>query len=940
MLKKISFIKLIQVWVVIILVMIGGIIVAIDIITSYQDFHLKADKLRADYISKQKKMIKQEVMYVVNLIHDKIMKSDITTRTKIKTQVNVAHTIAQSIYQQNKDLKSRDEIQKMILDTLRNIRFQHGIGYYFVSNMDGIMMLHPFQTELEEKNNFNIKDLRGKYVIKDMINIIKQSGEGFYEYHWNKPGASGNDFRKISFVKLFKPYDWFIVTGLYQDDIQEQIKADLLSYISTIRFGKEGYIFINQFNGDALTSNGKLFSGTKKLWEVFNKYPEKIKNVFDKEYKAASKPDGDYIYYSWVKITSADRESPKTSFIYGIPDLQWLVGAGVYLDDVEAQILLMQAALNNQIREKILYSGLIIFGIVCFFLFLLSRLNRRLKIDFNLFSTFLNRVVQFNEKINRDKVQFIELDQMAVSANQMLKDKIQSKQDLLNEKEALRQSEEKFRNLVESSSDLIWEVDLEGAYTYISPQVEDILGYKQEELIGKVVFTLMLPEYAKHLAQVYQNIVKSGEPIPRVEATFAHKGGRHIILETSGSPIVATSGKIVGYRGVDRDITERKNTEEELQKMEQLKSIGTLAGGIAHDFNNILLGLYGNISLAKEEISKNSPAFESLAKAEKSMNRAMSLTNQLLTFAKGGVPVRTVIRLDVLIKEVVLFYLSGSNIKFHIELADDLWLAELDKGQIQQVFSNLTTNAKQAMPDGGNLYIQLENRDIKKSKVSGPGQGRYIQVIVKDDGAGIKKQYIDRIFDPYFTTKTTGTGLGLATTYSIINKHGGYIDVVSKPDKGATFTLYLPASKSQEYEEEVIEPIDIDKHKAVEQTIRILVMDDDKMICGLVKRMLTMAGFSVETVLDGEQAIKVYQESLTAGEPFDVIIMDLTVPGGMGGKDAVEEILLINPDAKVIVSSGYSNDPIMANYQEYGFIASIAKPFKKIDLIQVINSIL
>jgi signal transduction histidine kinase len=242
---------------------------------------------------------------------------------------------------------------------------------------------------MEGLNLLDLQDTRGQYVIKDMIAIAKQSGEGFYEYHWTKPDSVGNDFKKISFIKRFEPYDWFIGTGLYVDDVEDQIKANLLSTISRIRFGKEGYIFINRLNGDALVSNGKLFSGTKKLWEVFNKDPEKMKDIFDKEYNAALTPQGDYIYYSHIKLTTPNKESPKASFIYGIPDLQWLVGAGVYLDDVETDIALMQTELNNQIKVKMFYSILIVLGIVALFFLFFNWLNRGLRNDFVLrFSGF------------------------------------------------------------------------------------------------------------------------------------------------------------------------------------------------------------------------------------------------------------------------------------------------------------------------------------------------------------------------------------------------------------------------------------------------------------------------------------------------------------------------------------------------------------------------
>jgi len=304
--------------------------------------------MRTEYNNRQKQIIKQEVNRVVDLISYEKAQSEILTKEKIKSRVYEAHSIAQNIYQSNNITKDTAEIQQMIIEALRPIRFEKESGYYFITRTDGVEILFANKPEMEGQNLLNVQDTQGQYVIKDTIEIAEQSSQGFYEYHWTKPDAEGEDFKKISFIKRFEHYDWFIGTGLYVVDVEDKIKADLLSSISRIRFGKEGYIFINRLNGDALVSNGKLFSGTKKLWEVFNDNPEKMKDIFEKEYSAALKPDGDYIYYSHIKLTNPDKEVPKISFVYGIPDLQWLVGAGVYLDDVEMDIALMRKGFIKQ----------------------------------------------------------------------------------------------------------------------------------------------------------------------------------------------------------------------------------------------------------------------------------------------------------------------------------------------------------------------------------------------------------------------------------------------------------------------------------------------------------------------------------------------------------------------------------------------------------------
>jgi PAS domain S-box-containing protein len=503
--------------------------------------------------------------------------------------------------------------------------------------------------------------------------------------------------------------------------------------------------------------------------------------------------------------------------------------------------------------------------------------------------------------------------------------------------EELRKSKEQFQVLVESSSDWIWEVDRNGVYTYASPKVEDILGYKPEEVIGKTPFDLMPPEEAKRIAATFKGLIGRREPIVAIENVNLHKDGRRVVLETSGVPILDASGNVHGYRGVDRDITLRKKTEGVLQRVQRLESLGALAGGIAHDFNNILMGLFGNISIAKRKLSKDHPAFKFLEKAEQSMDSTIQLTSQLMTFAKGGEPVKEDVRLGELVEEVSRFNLSGSNIMPVFEQAEDLWMSEVDKGQVQQVFSSLTINADQAMPDGGHLYITLENTNIPENVVPSLNHGRYIKVTVRDEGIGIDQKHLNRIFDPYFSTKRKGSGLGLATVYSIVNKHGGHISVDSELGKGTTFTLYLPAFESQRLPE-TKQPVAECSTK--EQPARLLVMDDEEIVRDVVTEMLKESGFSVETAPDGKQAIEMYKQSLDAGESFDVVIMDITIPGGISGKEAIKDILEIDPEARAIVSSGYADDPVMANFAEYGFKGIAAKPYTMSKLLEVLNQVL
>jgi len=388
---------------------------------------------------------------------------------------------------------------------------------------------------------------------------------------------------------------------------------------------------------------------------------------------------------------------------------------------------------------------------------------------------------------------------------------------------------------------------------------------------------------------------------------------------------------------ITRDITSRKRMENELLKVEKLESLGILAGGIAHDFNNILSAILGNISLAKLLVQPEEKQYKHINNAEIACARARDLTQQLLTFSRGGAPVKNLIHINALIKESVTFALRGSKVKPIFTIAEDLWAVEVDAGQLNQVINNLTINANQAMPDGGTININARNVTNESQHLASLPDGKYIEIMIKDYGIGIAEENKARMFEPYFTTKGKGSGLGLATSYSIIKNHGGIITFESEVGIGTTFHVYLPAS------DEVFEPKD--NHENDATTIpafhhRILVMDDETIIRTILGRMLKSAKYDVELTADGSEAVQKYLKAKKSGKPFDAVILDLTVPGGMGGKDVIVKLREIDPGVKAIVSSGYADDPIMADYQKYGFRGVVAKPYRLEQMKKTLRDIL
>ncbi|MBU0482898.1 MAG: response regulator [Proteobacteria bacterium] len=505
---------------------------------------------------------------------------------------------------------------------------------------------------------------------------------------------------------------------------------------------------------------------------------------------------------------------------------------------------------------------------------------------------------------------------------------------------ALEKEKEQLAITLRSIGDGVITTDTDGKVVLINKVAEKLCGWSQSEACGKPlaeVFRIISEETREPRDNPAETILKTGEiiEIANHTALIARNGTERSIAD-SGAPIRDKSSQIIGVVLVFRDVTESNRLKDELLKVKKLESVGVLAGGIAHDFNNILVAILGNINLASQIIGDdNHQVYPLLKDAEKASLRAKDLTQQLLTFSQGGEPVRKTAAIPEVIKDSADFVLRGSNVACQYHIADDLWLVEIDKGQISQVIQNLILNASHAMPQGGNIQISCENiKTISDPGILLPRKNNYLKITISDSGIGIPKNIIDKIFDPYFSTKQKGSGLGLAITHSIISKHDGHISVCSKLGEGTTFTIYLPASSK--------EPQSLIKSTEIPPVGKatIMIMDDDEMVRTLAQRILSQFGYEVVLAEDGKEAIQLYENAKDSPNPIDLIIMDLTIPGGMGGKEAIEKIHQINPEAKVIVTSGYSNDPIMANHKEYGFCATITKPFMIKELIRLVSQVL
>ena len=492
--------------------------------------------------------------------------------------------------------------------------------------------------------------------------------------------------------------------------------------------------------------------------------------------------------------------------------------------------------------------------------------------------------------------------------------------------EELAREKERLAVTLGSIGDGVVATDIEGRISSINRVACQLTGWPQEDAVGRNlsrVFQLVDERSGRLRPCPAQQVAESGSSTALSEATMQDRHGEQRLIDLQISPIRDRNSEIIGVVLVIRDITHERELEQVVQRSEKLDALGVLAGGIAHDFNNILTGVIGNISMARFHTKRGEKLDRMLGEAEKASEQARHLTQQLLTFAKGGAPVREAATISDLLEETAGFVLSGAASRGAFEMDEDLWAVDVDQGQMVQVIQNLIINADQAMPGGGTVTLRATNVLLDQRNDLPLPLGRYVRIQASDHGVGIPADILGTIFDPFFTTKQRGSGLGLAVCHSIVRNHDGHLSADSRPGEGATFTIHLPAADSppvSAHDEEAINTIAGDA--------RVLVMDDEELVRGTADMMLRHLGYDVVCAEDADGAVAEYRRALDAGRPFDAVLLDLTVPGGRGGLEAIAELRRIDPDVVAVVSSGYSTDPVLSEPDRHGFAAVVVKPYK------------
>ena len=495
---------------------------------------------------------------------------------------------------------------------------------------------------------------------------------------------------------------------------------------------------------------------------------------------------------------------------------------------------------------------------------------------------------------------------------------------------ALTDEKERLAVTLASIGEGVITTDTAGRVTMMNRIASELTGWNMAEAA------------ARPLSEVLS--LTSGTSSGRQIASMIDRNGALHRIASTKAPILDGSGTQIGTIIVFQDVTIREEMERELQRTQKLESLGILAGGIAHDFNNILTGILGHVSLAKTEMSREQKAFTYLAEAESSIATARGLTRQLLTFARGGTPQKRAQSIRNLLEDSARLVMSGSPIRLRLDVPGDLRLLEVDEGQLGQAIQNLVINARQSMKSSGTICISAANIDVSSEGMKIMGQscmkrgnilapGKYVEICVSDEGCGIPPEVIPHLFDPFFTTKQTGHGLGLSTVFSIIDQHGGHITVDSTPGAGSIFRVYLPATDFQ--------MDDLEERPPVKRGDggKILIMDDEKAILSVMHGILRHLGYQCVCVPDGSEAIAEFQKAVSGGAPFQLAILDLTIRGGMGGLETAEKLHELEPGLRIMVASGYSNDPVMADHAAYGFCHALSKPFTLSDVEKALSCI-
>ncbi len=888
-------------------------------------FNAESELLRSAHTAAKEEMLEREVAGVIDYIDYMRSRTEDRLKAAIQGQVVVAHQIATNLYRQNRGLKSEAEIKKLIKEALRPIRFSQGRGYVFAVSMDGIEQLYPVRPELEGENIYDLRDAKGNYVIQNEIDVVREFGEGVVTGFWPKPDKDpAKVFPKISFVKYFAPFDWYLGAGEYLDDVTSRVQQDVIDRVVDLRFGEDGYFFASTFSGDPLFSNGKITRGTENISDITD--PNGFK-VIENQQKAARQPGGGFVSYVWPKLDSAS-PAPKISFVKAIPEWEWVIGAGVYLDDVEAAISQKKADLKKDLLTNIGNSLLATLFLFLLFLIWDRQVSRKIHIGIDAFSRFFRTAAEQSTPMPLKELHFAEFVDVAEAANRMLADRAAAEK-------ALSENELKFRTLFDFSPQSIALTEMEtGRMVDVNQEFCRRTGFEKAEVIGRT--TTELGFYSDADRDRFVETLMEHGSVTGLEMTFTIKNSTMATALMFAKQIELNRQTLL--MTIFIDITEKKYMEARLRQSHKMESIGTLTGGIAHDFNNIMTIIIGNTELAMEDVAAPDPVRENLEEIHAAGVRAAAIVKQLLDFSRSADQALTPVSIGPVMHETLDFLRSiiPATIRFHREIQDIEINVLADPVRIHQVIMNLCMNAVHEMETtGGDLRVGLKKAVIGKSWVRlhpDLAPGDYAEIRVRDTGPGIDPEIMDRIFDPYFTTRAVGqgSGLGLAVVHGIVKNHGGAVLAENAEGGGALFRVFIPLTTQMP----ASAPARAEAPPQGKEVV--LLVDDEAAIVKLTRQRLERLHYQVTAETNPDTALAIFSAD---PDRFDLVVTDMTMPQ-MNGLELSEKIKAVRPDMPVIICTGYSVLVDEETAGDFDVAAFLSKPVDKQELAKTIRRVL
>lgn len=890
----------------------------------YKNLKEEITQMHISYIETQKNVIKGETERAIDYINFNINRSEEYLKRRIKTRVEHAYSIAQNIYLENRNTKTLNEIEKMILDALRSIRFENNT--YFITNLNGIEILYPKNPKFEGKNLLSFQDDLGSFIVKDEINLAKTKGEGFITSYWNYPKSDTTGLSKrISYIKLFKTFNWYIGTSEYYSDYNTVIQKETLEWLSKQRYGEEGYIFVNTYNGDALLMDGNIVQEKRNVWELED--PNGVK-VIQEERRAVKNPKGDYIFYSWRRLTDSVI-IPKMSFIKGVPEWRWMVGAGVYIEEIDSYLAVKEDELRNEILKDSIYVIILILTIYLSLFVLGIFVSKRLRKNIGQFIEFFKTATIDYNLIDPSKVTYLEFKTIANYANKMISELKVSEKRKLEERAH-------YEKLFNNSPEAIAYLDNKGNVLRVNMAFSKLFGYTNYELEGQLLDDFIVPEGLKNMASEYTKEIEEGRERP-IEAVRVNKNNEKIYVNILGTP-VSVNRKQLGIYVVYRDITEQKNSEKILQdakdKAEESDRLKTsFLTNLSHEIRTPLNAIIGFSSLLITKDYDTDMQRNYLSILHKSGNNLLEIIDNIVDLSKIQSSTLVInkakVNLNTIIEELYIDYKQvikekGLKVVIHKGVENKDFNVLIDSKRVRQVFSNLIDNAIKFTEKG---LIEF-GYDINNNK---------IQCFVKDTGIGIEEKNISFIFNQFrqvdetSTRKYGGTGTGLALCKSLVDLMEGELKVESKIDQGATFLFTLPLEKVSKKPK-----VDLKKKERFSwKTKTILVAEDDSTNFELLKTFLEKTKAKIIWVKNGEDVLI----EVNKNNNIDIILMDINMPI-MNGNESIKQLKSKGIRIPVIAQTAYATQDKYEEIMHYGYNDYILKPIDQKLLLNKLSKFL